>query len=80
LPLDPRFAGSHPVKDDEFLRAIKIRSTTSFGGEVKPSVPCKFLRHVTESYRYERRYFVEKFTAISRQVVPALLIGVSAGY
>jgi hypothetical protein len=30
-----------------FLRAIKIRSTTSFGGEVKPSIPCrKILRHV----------------------------------
>jgi hypothetical protein len=24
-----------------FLRVIKIRSTTSFGGEVKPSVPCR---------------------------------------
>jgi hypothetical protein len=26
---------------DGFLRVIKIRSTTSFGGEVKPSVPCR---------------------------------------
>jgi hypothetical protein len=25
---------------DGFLREIKIRSTTSIGGEVKPSVPC----------------------------------------
>jgi hypothetical protein len=32
LPLDPRFAGSNPAEDDAFLRAIKIRSTTSFGG------------------------------------------------
>jgi hypothetical protein len=24
-----------------FLKVIKIRSTTSFGGEVKPSVPCR---------------------------------------
>jgi hypothetical protein len=41
LPLDPRFAGSNPAEDDGFLRVIKIRSTTSFGGEVKPSVPCR---------------------------------------
>jgi hypothetical protein len=32
----PRFAGSNP-ESDGFLRAIKIRSTTSFRGEVKPS-------------------------------------------
>jgi hypothetical protein len=44
-----------------FLRAIKIRSTTSFRGEVKPAVPCrKFLRHVKNPYS-------------SRQVSPALL-------
>jgi hypothetical protein len=41
LPLDPRFAGSNPAEDDGFLRVIKIRSMTSFGGEVKPSVACR---------------------------------------
>jgi hypothetical protein len=41
LPLDPRFAGSNPAEDDGFSRVIKIRSTPSFGGEVKPSVPCR---------------------------------------
>jgi hypothetical protein len=51
LPLVPRFAGSNAVEDDGFLIVIKIRSTTSFGGEVKPSVPCrKILRHVKEPY------------------------------
>jgi hypothetical protein len=39
--LDPRFAGSIRTEVDGFLRVIKIRSTTSFGGEVKPSVPCR---------------------------------------
>jgi hypothetical protein len=29
-----------PGKGDGFLRAIKIRSTPSFGWEVKPEVPC----------------------------------------
>jgi hypothetical protein len=43
--LDPRFAGSNPA-EDEFLRAIKIRITTSFGGHVKPAI----LRHVKNPY------------------------------
>jgi hypothetical protein len=38
LPLDPMFGGSNPAEDDGFLRVIKIRSTNSFGGEVKSSV------------------------------------------
>jgi hypothetical protein len=36
--LHPRFAGSNPSESDGFLRAIKIRDTTSFGWEVKLSV------------------------------------------
>jgi hypothetical protein len=39
MPLDPRFPGSSPAKDDGFLRVIKIRSTTSFGREVKAVGP-----------------------------------------
>jgi hypothetical protein len=38
LPLDPRLTVSNLAEDDGFLRVIKIRSTTSFVGEVKPSV------------------------------------------
>jgi hypothetical protein len=54
LPLDPRFAGSNPVEDDGFLRVIKIRSTNSCGGEVKPSDQYrKILRHVKDPYVYE---------------------------
>jgi hypothetical protein len=30
------FAGSNPIKDDGFLRVIKIGSTTFFGGKMKP--------------------------------------------
>jgi hypothetical protein len=41
-------------RGDGFLRTIKIRSTTSFGYEVKAEVPCrKILRHV----KYPLRYF-----------------------
>jgi hypothetical protein len=45
-----------PSRGDGFLRAIKIRSTTSFGWEVKPEVPChKILQHVKDpltNHRY----------------------------
>jgi hypothetical protein len=34
-------AGSNPAENDGYLRVIKIRSTISFGGEVKSSVPCR---------------------------------------
>jgi hypothetical protein len=40
-PLVPKFAGSNPAEAAGFLRATKILSTPSFGGEVKPSVPCR---------------------------------------
>jgi hypothetical protein len=43
LPLDPRFTGSNLAKDD-ILRLMKIRSMTSFGGDVKLSAPCKIIR------------------------------------
>jgi hypothetical protein len=55
LPLDAMLASSNPAEDDGFLRAIKISSTTSFGWEVKPEVPCrKILRVVKEHNAYER--------------------------
>jgi hypothetical protein len=40
-PLVPKFAGSNPAEAIGFLRAKKILSTPSFGGEVKPPVPCR---------------------------------------
>jgi hypothetical protein len=36
-----------PDRGDGLLKVVKIRSTPSFGWEVKPDVPCrKILRHV----------------------------------
>jgi hypothetical protein len=47
LVIGPKVCESDPAENDKFLRAIKIRSTTSFGREVKPSASCrKLLRHV----------------------------------
>ena len=40
-PLVPKFAGSNSAEAVGFLRAKKILSTPSFGGEVKPSIPCR---------------------------------------
>jgi len=40
-PLVPKFAGPNPAEAVGFLRAKKILSRPSFGGEVKPSVPCR---------------------------------------
>jgi hypothetical protein len=51
LPLDPRFAGPYPVENDGVVIEIKIRGTTSFGGKIKQSVPCrKILQHVKETF------------------------------
>jgi hypothetical protein len=41
LPLDSRFAESNPAEGDGFLRLIKIRSTPSIGGELRPEAPCR---------------------------------------
>jgi hypothetical protein len=43
----PKYRGFKPGAGDGFLSATKIRSTPSFGGEVKPEAPCRnILRHV----------------------------------
>ena len=40
-PLVPNFAGSNPAEAVGFFQGEKILSTPSFGGEVKPLVPCR---------------------------------------
>jgi hypothetical protein len=49
--------GFKPAERDGFLKAIKIRSTSSFGGEVKPDAPCrKIIRDVKKiSCKYEQK-------------------------
>jgi hypothetical protein len=39
LASGPKVRGFKPGRGNEFLRAIKIRSTPFFGWEVKPEVP-----------------------------------------
>jgi hypothetical protein len=51
----PKGRGFDPGQGDGFLRAIKIRSTPSFGLEVKPEVSCrKILRHVKDLFKSHR--------------------------
>jgi hypothetical protein len=55
LATGPKGRRFKPSRGDGFLRAIKIRSTPSFGGEVKREVPCrKILRHVKDHLTYLR--------------------------
>jgi hypothetical protein len=55
LAIGPKGRGLKPDRGDGFLRAIKIRSTPSFGWEVKREAPCRnMLRHVKDSLRYFR--------------------------
>jgi hypothetical protein len=77
--LEPRSAGSDGAEDNGFLRMIKICSTTSFGWEVKLSVPCRktyfMLKNLTSMKEILRR---QNSAAISCQVSPASLLDVSA--
>jgi hypothetical protein len=55
LAAGPKGYRFKPGQGDGFLRAIKIRSTPSFGSEVKPEVTCrKILRHVKELLKSHR--------------------------
>jgi hypothetical protein len=55
LATGPKDRGFKPGRGDGFLRAIEMRSTPSFGWEVKPEVPCrKILRHVKDPLTYQR--------------------------
>jgi hypothetical protein len=77
FPLNSGFAGSNPGERDGFLRAIKIRSTTSFRGEVKPSATCfKILRHTKDPLRYDSDTDKLNVEAISCEVSPPSLLGV----
>jgi hypothetical protein len=51
LAFGPKIRGLKPDWEERFLRAIKIPSRTSFGGEVKPSAPHhKILRLVKHPF------------------------------
>jgi hypothetical protein len=60
----PKYRGFKPGRGDGFLRATKIRSTPSFGWEVKPEVPChkiygmlKIRWRISDTDRQNSHYF-----------------------
>jgi hypothetical protein len=55
LATGPKGCGFKPSRGNGFLRVTKIRTTPSFGWEVKPEVPCcKILWHVKDPLTYEK--------------------------
>jgi hypothetical protein len=63
--LGPRFAGETLPKQWIFLRAVKIRSTPSFGGEVKPSAHSREIsRYVKEAKEAKINIFLRQFLLI----------------
>jgi hypothetical protein len=75
--LHPRFAGSNPAEGNGFLRVINIRSVTSFGVAVNPSVPCpKILRHVKIFYKVKvtvvgkiKAHFSQSFSCFATRLI-----------
>jgi hypothetical protein len=66
LSTGPKGRGFKHGRGDGFLRAIKIRSTPSFGWEVEPEAPCrKILRHVKITCKYEQNACKAKFSLLS---------------
>jgi hypothetical protein len=61
----PKGRGFKPGRGDGFL---KIRSTPSFGCEIKPEVPCrKTLRHVRDT-EYAKFSFLRPFLLLASDV------------
>jgi hypothetical protein len=71
IAIAPKVRGFKPAESDGFLRAIKIRSTTSFGEEVRRSTPCrKILRQGKNLLRHDRDTDRQNSAAVSRSVSP----------
>jgi hypothetical protein len=66
LATGPKGRGFKSGGEDGFLRAIKLRSTSSSRWDVKPEIPCrKILRHVKDPLRYFGYFFFfSGFTAL----------------
>jgi hypothetical protein len=81
VPFAPRFAGSVPAESDALSTAIKIRSVTSFRGEVKPLASClDILRHVKNPFRsMNKDTSLGQINHFLRPVTSALLLDHSAG-
>jgi hypothetical protein len=57
--LGPKVRGFRSSQGRRIFKGDTIRSTSSFGGEVKPSAPRR-LYHVKDPYKYEKRYLLRR--------------------
>jgi hypothetical protein len=74
LATGPKGYGFKPGRGHEFLRAIQIRSTTSFGWEVKPEAHVvRFYGMLKNLASYDRDATSAKFKDISHQLPASLL-------
>jgi hypothetical protein len=64
LAIGPKVRGFKPGRERYILRAIKLLSTTFFGREVKPSVPCRKVLHT----KLKILTFFAKFLLLCYQV------------
>ena len=71
LAFGTQVRGFKPGRSRGFLRAKKILSTPSFGGEVKPSVPCRRFAACKRSLEL-RGKFVGTFLAQEEFHLPLL--------
>jgi len=77
-PLVPEFAGSNPAEAIGFLRGEKILSTPSFGGEVKPSVPCRRFAACKRSLNVAwKSTFRQNYRTTFSSTVPTSAAGIS---
>jgi hypothetical protein len=74
VSLDPRFTGSDPAQNDGILRAIKIHSKLSFGGEVKPSAP---VRKIYGTLKNPVEYKINTYKQNSRTTLLAKFLSAS---
>jgi hypothetical protein len=73
LAIGSMVCGFRPGRGHGSLRSIRLRSTSSFGGQVKPQAPCpRILRHVKTTCKYEQKYFARQN---SHSFCPFLLLG-----
>jgi hypothetical protein len=70
LSIGPKVRWFIPGRERWNFQGDKICSTTFFGGEVKLPAPCKILRHVKDSLKYDRDTDRQNSAAISRPVCP----------
>jgi hypothetical protein len=77
--MDPTFAGTNAAENDGHLIVKTMHSTTFFGGEVGPSVPCRKICGTLKNPTSMKEIFVDKIQRpFLRKVSPASFLDVSA--